>query len=405
MADQKIKLQVSGDTSELMAALDAVVKRTQQAQNQLKALNTSPKSQAPVVSPEEKKYQQVLGDVKKDEERARINRNAQDIARRQLQDIRREIESNGRAETKNEKDREQAQRNINRLKEDERRIAETLNRLQGKTGSGTIPPGARANPASAMGQGGITSASGLAMALGAPAMAIGAIATAAFALKAGESIRKAIFEAQYETRAISTQAFNTKGQGGQLLESAINGNGLEDIMFARERAKGQSTGSGLVERTYGAVGGRNPLMVGAVGGLGGSLALGALNYLSPEYGGRAMNSIGALEHGQFAQAGNAMFFPERYQARIALEKGQEGLTQTEIEKNAAENKGSTAIKEQYIQDFQRNLAFQRQTGMTVPDLLRNRECQPLLQSFQLGVAPGMLETTLLLHSRWADNST
>lgn len=347
MADQKIKLQVGADTSELMAALDQVVKKTQQVQNQLKSLTTSPKAQQPILSPEEKRYQQVLGDVKKDEEKSRVNRAAQDIAKRQLQDIRREIEANGRAESKNEKDREQAQRNINRLKEEEKRITETLNRLTGKTGGGAMPPGGRPpSGGGGIGAGGISSAGGLASALGIPAMAIGAVATAGFALKIGESIRRSFAEAQVEARAIQTQAYNTKGQAGQLLESAIMGRGLEDTMFNEQRAKGQATAENKINQRYSMSGPVND----------------ALSYFGA--GERVRNTFGAIQHFNLPQAYRAAIGSPEYQANITGEKAQEAATQTEVEKNAPENKATSAVKERFLQDFQKNLGFQRQTGMT-----------------------------------------
>jgi hypothetical protein len=141
-----------------------------------------------------------------------------------------------------------------------------------------VPPSGGSN----MPKGGITSIAGLMQFLGVPGMVMGGLLTAGAAVKGIETSRRFISESGLRARETEASAFNMQGQGGQRLQSFMNGGASEELMFNPQRLQAAQFAQSAIQGRYG-VGGSSPQALIS------QLLIGK-------------DATGALQHGQFGQA-------------------------------------------------------------------------------------------------------
>ena len=325
MAD--IKLKIGGDTSELEKAFSSLIKKIQKDADQLKLTPSTASSRGGAV--------QTAKDTEKNLTREKslldmYNRSLE-ARKKTLEDITR-LEAKGVDQTRQRQiaeERLDRARHIAQIQQTNyNKTQEAARRSMGISGGGSEDKGM------SLGKGGITSLSGLATSAGIPIGMIGGIATAVAGVLAIESARVMVSQSANRARAIESSAFNTKGQGGQLLESAFNGGGLEDIAFSGQRQRA----SEIAQKT-----------------MSDSLAW----YNRP---GRLLSHPKEMAL-SFAQDIGFNTGPEieklRYKERSDIQAEQE-----EALKNGPQGKILTSSINKYQRDYRRNLDFQRQTGLS-----------------------------------------
>ncbi len=208
----------------------------------------------------------------------------------------------------------------------------TLDAIQGGAG----PSGSSAGGASGIKS--VTSLSGMGQALmGSPTMAF--ISTAIAGGLAAESARKFYSESGYRAREKEASAFQMQGQGGQRLTSFLGGGANEETMFNPERLQAKKDADEMMKNRLQSVGRLLTHPVQELTGPGGL------------FGTEATRKEALQEQ---AQERNE-FQAQQYEA---IRKGPVGAFKS-------------AVGGQYLQQYQRNLGFQRQTGLS-EDAFRGR---------------------------------
>lgn len=368
MADQKISLRIGADTKDLESAFSAFIKKAQGETEKLK-LTPNAKSNVPGAEAVKESAQT----ARAINQRVREEKAGLDLVNRELEKKRALIEAiakrqetavKGSTEELNltqklnrEKERLQQTEKVAQVqKENYRKAQDAQDRASGAArgagGSGGAGGGgAAAGGFGNIGRGGITSISGLAGALGAPAMALGIVATATAAIKAVESARRFFVEAPMRTREVEASAFQKQGQGGQRIESILNGGAAEENIFDPQRQQAARSAQSAIRGRYAA----SP--IGGAPGAAAQLLMGNQGF-------------GALQHGNFMQAIRGTLGrygvksqQESFEANKKDEEADEQRSQFEAFKKGPEGALRTAVGNQYLQNYQRNLDFQRQTGL------------------------------------------
>jgi len=209
-----------------------------------------------------------------------------------------------------------------------------------------------------MPKGGITSLSGLIGALGVPGMIMAGIGTAVAGIKGIEATRRVFAESQFRTREIEAQTFQTQGQGGQRLNSLLNGGAAEDLTFNSDRLQ-------AAQYAQDKIAGRYKANTKTPQGMLGSLIFGE-------------EGSGALQHGNFMQAFRSIAgrFGSKDQQREFEETKKNEQAQAQEEqfnaiKNGPERGIRTAAANRYLQTYQTDLGTQRQLGLNDEELRGN----------------------------------
>lgn len=337
MADQKVSLKIGADTTELERAFSSLIKKIQSDADKLKLSPASSRA-APGVSTiqeasqtsralDQKIRQEKFGIeqvtrelVKKEAQLARmvkLEKEGLDVANKRLR-LERELQ-----ETQNKQQILQT-----RLNESQR----AFDRARG------VGPPSGGGGGRGIGAGGITSLGGFAQFAGAPLSAVGGIATALSAIRAMESGRRFVSEAPLRAREVEASAFNMQGQGGQRLQSFLNGGAAEELGFNSQRVQAAEYARSAIQGRYethntpigwAAFAIRNPMQ--ALRQAGGALGSSGLQKEFEET--RAREQAG-LQGSQFE----------------ALKTGPEGAIRS-------------AVFNKYLQNYQRDLDFQRQMGL------------------------------------------
>lgn len=331
MADQKVQLKIGADTSDLERAFGALIKKIQSDADKIKLSPASASSRGAV-------------QTARDQERNLTREKAiLDAYNRSLESRKKVLEEISKLEAKGVDQTRQRQMAEERL-DRSRRVAQiqqaNYDRLQ-DTARRSMGAGGSGGPSN-MPKGGITSLSGLAGAIGVPGMAIGGLATLMAGTAAAESTRRFFAEASNRARVAQATAFNVQGQGGQRLQSFVNGGAPEEFMFNSQRIQAAKTAEDTVKERYNLTAfGASPM----------AMAVSALRH-------PLMNTM---------RLGGALGFTglgQEYEGRKNTEQANYQSEQFEALKNGPEGKLRTVVADKYLRDFQRNLDFQRQMGQT-----------------------------------------
>ena len=354
----EVKLKIGGDVSDLLSAVKSAMSQIQKEADKLKLTPAAAKAAPTKAVPAEyQSFQKELQTTRNQEQKSRTEQENLRRTKRELENVERQLSTNARlgaTEAKNEKDKNFYATERNRLEKEYQTLILTKKRLEGTP---SIPKGPQAGGLGGIGRGGITSLSGLAKLLGPEGTAaMAGIGTAIAGIKAAEATRRFFVESPLRTREIEASAFQTKGQGGQLLSSVMNGGANEELMFSAQRAQASQIAKSTIEGRY------SPYNIPLPGP-----AL-ALKYGQGIFGKDAM---GAFEHGQLLQAGRAAlgnFGFKSQQKEFEATKFQQQADiqneQTEALKRGPEGAARTAAADKYLKDWRRNLDFQRQTGQS-----------------------------------------
>ena len=335
MPDQKVTLKVGADTSEMERAFGALIKKIQSDADKLKlspaATGSGPRTEAQVKNSQlteiqSKEYAKVLRALEKElslikeigREREKVNR------QEQINNIQKAtFQQTQRAQGWGITGGVRPQSNVIQF-----------------PNSASVPP--RPPPGSDSGgipRSGITSPQSAASFLGIPGSVIGGAVTAIAGVMALEGARVLFSQTTNRERTLASSAFNIQGQGGQRLESFLNGGASQELMFDPQRQQG----AGIAQETM-----RNNL---AWYNRPGRLVTHGKEYV------QALGKDLGMDWG---------LQPEIDRAR-ENEQGQIQKEQTEALKNGPAGKMRTALGEKYLRDAQRNLDFQRQTGLSNAD--------------------------------------
>ena len=348
MADQNVKLKIGADTSEIEKAFGALIKKIQGDADKLKI---APKAAAaaPAGSPGYQSFQQTFQATRAQEIKTKIEQQAQQIALNKLRDIDRQLATNARNEAKSDRDKIFAEREKNQLLKERITLQGTLTRLAGGGGGAAGGGGGAAGGFGGnIPKGGITSITGLLGALGLP---MGILATGIAAGSAAEGVRKFTEEASNRARVAQASAFNMQGQGGQRLESFLNGGANEEIMFNPQRKQAEAIAEKTMQdrlqsqfrifsRPLETLLGRGSAHATGPGGL----------------------RTGAFTVDQFGLGTDAM--KDEIAANQAKERATIQAEQFEATKNGPQGKLRTTVGDKFLKDWRRNLDFQRQTGQS-----------------------------------------
>lgn len=296
--DQSIKLKIDGDTSALVSAVKNAMAQIQKDVSTLK-LSPTASGGMPSMGP--------MGGGGNKNPNQKSFFESETRAARDYLNILRQISV--------AEERLHGQRKI-------AQIQATNPNNQGGGGGGTGGGGGN------IGRGGITSLGGLAMALGIPALAIGGVSTAIAGGFAGEEIRKYYGQAANRARTTAASTFQTQGQGGQLLNSFLNGGAAQEMMFRGQTSQGRQIGDQTFRENY-----MSPFRL----------------FTNP---GESMDALGLSTKNQ-----HRAVLEEQRQEQADIQR-----QATEDLKRGPEGALRTSIGSKYLNDWQRNLSFQRQMG-------------------------------------------
>ncbi len=211
--------------------------------------------------------------------------------------------------------------------------------------------GAGAGRGPAFGAGGVTTVGGLAQFLGVPAAVIGTAVTTIAAGSAVEGIRRFFSEAQYRAREAAATAFQMQGQGGQRLNALLTGGAAEELIFNPQRLEAAQFAQEKVGGRYAVRGAGSPIM-DLLSSVLGREGLGALQHMKPIQAARGI-------------AGRFGFkdLQEEFERQREIETGEAQTAQFEALKRGPAGAFRTETANKYLRDWQRNLVFQRQTGL------------------------------------------
>lgn len=337
-----VKFKLGMDTSEAIAAFDALIKKIQASANKLKLTPTASKAAIAPTTPGLQRFHETAQAARAQESKNKADQDALRITKSRLEDNARQLRMNNldneRANnTEKEKNRIIAERNVllkqqDNLVRQQKMLEKTTSGGGGGVGGG---PGAAAAGGFSMPEGGITSLAGLAGALGVPVLAIGALATTIAGMAAGEGIRKFYAQAENRAKTESATAFNTQGQAGQLISSAFSGGGLENTMFGQQRSQAFA----IARETQNA------------------------NVNSPfRYVTHPQEMINYLGLGSNATR-------EESENKRRTEEAEIQAQQEEAIKNGPLGKLRTEVANTYLKNWRRDLDFQRKMGMSQEGML------------------------------------
>ena len=322
-----VKLKIGGDTTELERAFSALIAKMKSDADKLKlspsASQVSPRGEAAVKNTQlaelqSKQYGKILKDLE-----------------RELSLVK---------EIGRERERLNRQEHIANIQK--ANFVQTQ-RAQGWGVSGGVrPPGSGLPPLpNAPGASGMPGAG--------PGGMFGQFAGISAAVAAGIGAVRSVGTAQQfyresgaTARELSASAFNMQGQGGQRLNSLINGGANEELIFNSVRQKASQEADRIMQQRLSA-GSRaffHPIQ-----------ALTGQSFLPSGQPG----TPGFQRGGGFGTADTI----ERTKQEIAVERNTIQAKQFEAMKAGPEGAIRTAVSNKYLSDWRRNLDFQRQTGM------------------------------------------
>lgn len=342
MADD-VKLKIGGDTSELEKALSNAIKKIQAEADKLKLTPTGAKAAPGVDSLREAAQTSRATQQRVREEKAGldlINRElakkkamVEEIAKQQASAVKASREELALAErlTKEREKLQRAERIAQIQRENLRKAEESSRRATGGGGGGISGgPGGFNVPS-----GGITSLSSLAGAFGLP---IGLIATVLAGSAAMGRGRQFFNEAGSQTRLTEASAFNLQGQGGQRINSLLNGGAAQEFTFNQQRIEaGKIADQVMDSRLHDWTGWR------------------MLSHPGESLFGRTLSEGGLGTQGT----------KDYYQKQRDKERAEIQQEQFEALKSGPGGAVRTAVANQYLNSYQQNLDFQRQTGLNL----------------------------------------
>lgn len=356
------KLKIGADTSELEKAFSSLIKKIQGDADKLKLGMAASKGGAEKSSSDV--FKENLESTRSKEKSTRLDQQAVQIANRALDEKKRKLDEISRKEAesvKNEKEKAYWAKERNKAEEDYNSILKTRDRIQGSLspkGGKATPPGGSGAGLFNMPKGGITSVGDLASFLGAPVAALAGIATAIAGIKGAEGTRRFFTESQFRNREIEAQTFQTQGQGGQRLNSILNGSAAEDLTFNEDRLRSAQAAQEKISGRY-----NNSLSL---------VPKGASKFL--DYDNEVM---GAFTSGNWSQGfkGVGGFLNNNLKKEFQNTRQNETATEQENQFNAIKNGPErgirTAIANRYLQGYQTDLGAQRQLGLSDDQLRGN----------------------------------
>lgn len=327
---QDVKLKIDGDTSGLLKAVRSAMAQIEQ---EAKKLKISPGAAGGAIgSPGSQSFQQSLQATRMKEKDRRDDQAALNIANNALAAKNRELDNLARkqkAVVSDKKAEAYYEEQINKALRERSSIRSTAAQLEKNLGGGGQPPpgGGGGGMFGKMGKGGVTSLSGLGMALGLP---VAGIATAVAAAMAAESARTFFQQTGSRGRVAEASAFQTQGQGGQRLESFLNGGAGEEMAFNPQRMQAAQIAQAQFQQNL-----NSPFR--------------SLNH-KKEWFNQVTGGVFGLDREVLAQQ-------QEEQANIQAQ-------QFDALKNGPEGAARTGTANKYLRDWQRNLAFQRQSGFS-----------------------------------------
>lgn len=327
-----VKLKLGLDTTEMERAFGALIKKMQGESDKLK-LTPSASKAAPggrLPGPEG-----VFRDALLASQRARNEQQALEATNRLLDQKRRKLDEAIRSENISASQKILQEKEINRLLEARERIAKRAGNAPNDLG---------------LGRNGITDIRGLAAFLKVPVGLMGAVGTGIAAGTAMEGIRAYIAQAVNRARVTESSAFQMQGQGGQRLNSFLNGGASEELMFNSQRKQAASIAEKQME-----------------GNLSSPLRL--FNRPLETIFGRFQNQLLGDKSNQLGLGTEGMkkdIEANQFRERAVIQEAQ-----FQALKSGPQGALRTAIGNKYLRDFQRNLDFQRQTGLSDTDFRTN----------------------------------
>lgn len=341
---QEVRLKIGGDLSELEKSFSAFIRKTQGEMEKLK-LGPAGKAAAPGVESvrEAAQTSRVLSQKIREEKAGLdiINRELSkkkalidDIARRQEAAIKGSREELALIQRLNkEKERLQQTEKVAQIQsENFRKTQEASNRASGG-GSGRNIAGPTMVDRATGGIAATVAGVGLGMAASA----------------VGEGIRKFFSESENRSRVVGASAFQTQGQGGQLINSFLNGGASEEIMFGPLR----SQASKIADETM-----KNRME---------SQFRIASRPIESVFGRLSQHGTSNAIPGSFTidQMGfGTESIKKEIENRQAKERADIQSEQFEALKNGPEGALRTVLGNKYNANYQRDLDFQRQTGLS-----------------------------------------
>ena len=366
------KLKITGDTSELEKAFSAMIQKIQKDADKLKLGTASSKGAAERTSADV--FRENLETTRNKEKTTRLDQQAIQIANRALDEKKRKLEEISRKEAesvKNEKEKAYWAKERNKAEEDYNTILKTRDRLQSSVSRNKVAPGVPSGGGPNIPKGGITNLRDLVGLLGVPGTVLAGIGTAIAGIKGLEAGRRVFAESQFRTREIEAQTFQTQGQGGQRLNSILSGGAAEDLTFNPQRLQAAQYAQEKIAGRYNPYQPSGPLGFTPLG-MAGKVFSGIGSAIYGKEG------LGALEHGQFAQAGRSVLgrlgFEDQkreFEARKAQEQADAQAEQFNALKNGPEGGIRTALANRNLQTYRLDLATQRQLGLSDEGLRGN----------------------------------
>lgn len=361
MADKKLSLGLSIDTKDF----DAAIKKMQQDISKLQtpSAQTQKTTQGgPAGSPAYQEFQKQFQASRAQEVKNRNEQEAARIAKRNLEDISRQLATNARLEAtsaKTEKERNFYAQERNRLEKEYQTTLSASARIQDQAAKQAKQAKQTSAPASGN-MGGVlgmlnTSASSV-------------MAGIYAAIKAGtaiEGVRKTYSEASHRATELQSSAFNMQGQGGQRLNSFLGNGTGEELLFNPERLKASAAADEEM---------RNRLNSGT--------------RQFTHFGQKLLGK--SWKEGGFGTDATI----ERVKQEQAIERNEIQQKQFEAMKNGPEGALKTNIGSQYLQNNARDLAFQRQMGLSDSSLrggfTNNATGAGFTQEQGMGMASGIM---------------
>lgn len=351
MSDNKSTLKLSADPSEILKAIkdiqQAATKLQKDLESSLGGVSKSRSAQGAGI------FGETLQQVQSRKQTTREVQKGLEDANKEIEKQKRLLEELKRLQAEQKKNVADEFATKKRIREEEEKLVELKeasleldkrSRQQNQTSN--IKGGA-----GQIGSGGVTSLSGLASFMGIPASAVGGAMTAVAAGSAAEGIRK--FFGQANNRALEAQAsgFQRQGQGGQRLQSILSGGVQEELMFNSLRGQAAKNAEeemrGNLESQFRVF--SRPLQT-------------LLGRGSTHKTGEAPGAFVIDQFGFGTENVKKKIEAEQYDEQAAIQ-----AKQFEALKNGPDNFARTAAGNTYLQEWRRNLGFQRQTGLNEND--------------------------------------
>lgn len=342
---QDVKLKIGADTSELERAFGTLIKKIQGDADRLKISPSGSKAAPGVES-----VREAAQTSRNLNQRIREEKAGLDLINRELAKKKALIDQISQQQANAVKGSREELALVQRLNRERERLhqAEKVAQIQKVNYDKAQEASNRARGIGGgqggVAQGGITSLSGLAKALGIPLGAIGAGATAIAGGTALEGIRRYFTQANYRAAENQASAFQTQGQGGQRLNSLLNGGAAQELTFDPQRAQASQRADAYMK-----------------GELESSFRLFS-RPLQTLFGKRRYTGSGLFKQSEQMGWGTAGTEAE-VQSQQDKERAEFQSKQFEALKNGPEGAMRTAVSGSYLSNYQRDLDFQRQMGL------------------------------------------